>query len=111
MRYKFLAIVVVFLFFFVTAIPNIASESIERSNEVLESILVVSKRGIDSSKQSSSTIKLNQENLNNLNQEHIQETLNFIPGVQFQRGNGQEMLGAIRSPVFTGAGSLSLIHI
>ena len=105
MRYKFLAIVIVFLFFVLRATPIIASESIKGNDEILESVLVVTKRGIDSSEQSSSTIKLKQENLNNLNQEHIQETLNSIPGVHYQRGNGQEMLGAIRSPVFTGAGS------
>ncbi len=36
---------------------------------------------------------------------HIQETLLRIPGVNLQRGNGQEYLPAIRSPVLTGAGA------
>ena len=37
--------------------------------------------------------------------EQIQQLLNRLPGVQFQRNDGQEYLAAIRSPVLTGAGS------
>ncbi len=36
---------------------------------------------------------------------HIQELLIRVPGVNLQRGNGQEYLPAIRSPVLTGAGA------
>jgi outer membrane receptor protein involved in Fe transport len=36
---------------------------------------------------------------------HIGEVLNTVPGVVFNRGNGQESLIGIRSPVLTGAGS------
>jgi len=36
---------------------------------------------------------------------HIGEILNTVPGVVFNRGNGQESLMGIRSPVLTGAGS------
>ena len=36
---------------------------------------------------------------------HIGEVLNTVPGVVFNRGNGQESLMGIRSPVLTGAGS------
>ena len=36
---------------------------------------------------------------------HSSEVLNRLPGVMIQRGNGEESLTAIRSPVLTGAGS------
>ena len=36
---------------------------------------------------------------------HIEEALNQIAGAQLQRGNGQEYLPALRSPVFSGAGA------
>ena len=36
---------------------------------------------------------------------HINEILQRVPGVWISRGNGQEHLTAIRSPVLTGAGS------
>lgn len=36
---------------------------------------------------------------------HIQELLLRVPGVNLQRGNGQEYLPAIRSPILTGAGA------
>ena len=36
---------------------------------------------------------------------HVQELLLRVPGVNFHRGNGQEYLPAIRSPVLSGAGA------
>ena len=36
---------------------------------------------------------------------HIQQSLIRVPGVNLHRGNGQEYLSAIRSPVLTGAGA------
>jgi outer membrane receptor protein involved in Fe transport len=36
---------------------------------------------------------------------HYADLLNLVPGVQLQRGSGQEGLLAIRSPVLTGAGA------
>lgn len=37
--------------------------------------------------------------------QHIQESLSYIAGAGVQRGNGQEYLPALRSPVLTGAGA------
>jgi len=48
---------------------------------------------------------LNQEQLELDNPNHIQQSLNQLPGVNFQRGNGQESLPSIRSAVLTGAGA------
>jgi len=36
---------------------------------------------------------------------HITETMQRVPGAWISRGNGQESLPSLRSPVFTGAGS------
>ena len=43
--------------------------------------------------------------LDKISHTHINEALQRIPGVWISRGNGQEHLTAIRSPVLTGAGS------
>jgi outer membrane receptor protein involved in Fe transport len=42
---------------------------------------------------------------------HVGEVLNTVPGVVFNRGNGQESLMGIRSPVLTGAGSCGAFQI
>lgn len=53
----------------------------------------------------SSTGSLDKETLDNISHTHISEALHRIPGTWISRGNGQEHLTAIRSPVLTGAGS------
>ncbi len=41
---------------------------------------------------------------------HISQAAARLPGVWLSRGNGQELLAAVRSPVFTGAGSCGEIQ-
>ena len=48
---------------------------------------------------------ISEETLSLLSFQHIQESLNYIAGAGVQRGNGQEYLPALRSPVLTGAGA------
>jgi iron complex outermembrane receptor protein len=48
---------------------------------------------------------VNNEDLNTIQHVHINEALARVPGTWISRGNGQENLTAIRSPVLTGAGS------
>lgn len=48
---------------------------------------------------------LDQQRLSELAATHAQEALRQIPGVGYQRGNGQESLPSIRSAVLTGAGA------
>lgn len=50
-------------------------------------------------------VVLSSDQLERINHSHIQESLNRVPGVNLQRGSGQEYLPAIRSPVLTGAGA------
>ncbi len=46
-----------------------------------------------------------EEQLMNVNHEHVQQVLNQLAGINLQHGSGQEYLPAIRSPVLTGAGA------
>ncbi|WP_334013944.1 TonB-dependent receptor [Alteromonas sp. S167] len=48
---------------------------------------------------------INEDTLSFLSFQHIQESLNYVAGAGVQRGNGQEYLPALRSPVLTGAGA------
>jgi len=47
---------------------------------------------------------LDERTLNLVSHSHIQESLSRLAGVNLHRGNGQEYLPAVRSPVLTGAG-------
>ncbi|MDT0596220.1 TonB-dependent receptor [Glaciecola petra] len=46
-----------------------------------------------------------QSDIQDLSAQHINQVLANVPGTWISRGNGQEHLSAIRSPVLTGAGS------
>ena len=54
---------------------------------------------------------LNAEDLQTIAPVHIQQALSQVPGVSYQRGNGQESLPAIRSAVLTGAGACGNILV
>ena len=49
--------------------------------------------------------------LQSLSAVHIQQALSQVPGVNYQRGNGQESLPAIRSAVLTGAGACGSVLV
>ena len=46
-----------------------------------------------------------------INQQHINQAIVRVPGGWISRGNGQEHLTAIRSPVLTGAGGCGAFYI
>lgn len=52
-----------------------------------------------------SATRLSAEDIAQRGATHYADLLNLVPGVQLQRGSGQEGLLAIRSPVLTGAGA------
>ena len=54
---------------------------------------------------------INAKQLQLLAHTHISEALSQVPGVWLNRGNGQEHLTAIRSPVLTGAGSCGAFSV
>ncbi len=54
---------------------------------------------------------LSGEEIKSISPSHINESLMRIPGVWISRGNGQEHLTAIRSPVLTGAGGCGAFYM
>ncbi|MBW8190130.1 TonB-dependent receptor [Neiella marina] len=54
-------------------------------------------------------ISLSDDVLSQIKHQHIQQSLNRLPGVNLARGNGQEYLPSVRSPVLTGAGACGSI--
>lgn len=73
-------------------------------NTLLETVNVTAQRG-QPSQGASTTSVLSQDQLQLIDAVHINETLARVAGTWISRGNGQEHLTAIRSPVLTGAGS------
>lgn len=61
--------------------------------------------------ESSNVSVLNNADIKLINAVHINESLMRIPGVWISRGNGQEHLTAIRSPVLAGAGACGAFYM
>jgi len=76
------------------------------SADVEEIVVTARRRPSDAQSVGRSLSVLDIERLGGLpGQTHVQEALARVPGVNLQRGNGQEYLPALRSPVLTGAGA------
>ena len=76
------------------------------SADVEEIVVTARRRPSDAQSVARSLSVLDLERLGGLpGQTHVQEALTRVPGVNLQRGNGQEYLPALRSPVLTGAGA------
>ncbi|RLU03804.1 MAG: TonB-dependent receptor [Ketobacter sp.] len=93
----------------VVSMVTLPAQAVEPSKVVdnrLETITVTATR-IEApiGDQSSSLSVVAEEEIELVSAVHINELLNRVPGVWITRGNGQEHLTAIRSPVLTGAGS------
>ena len=72
----------------------------------LDEIIVVSSKSEQRLRTiSSNAAFLSEGQLQTIGHTHISEAMQRIPGTWISRGNGQEHLTAIRSPVLTGAGS------
>ena len=71
----------------------------------LEEIVVTATRNKQAVGSLSSNIStINSASIDSVNHTHINEVMQRIAGTWISRGNGQEHLTAIRSPVLTGAG-------
>jgi outer membrane receptor protein involved in Fe transport len=55
--------------------------------------------------------RVNEDALNLTAAVHINEIMQRVPGAWIARGNGQESLPSLRSPVFTGAGSCAAFYM
>jgi len=77
--------------------------SVADANSKLEEIVVTASRKDQTISEVGSNIAFISD-LETISQTHINEAMQRISGVWISRGNGQEHLTAIRSPVLTGAG-------
>ncbi|MGB2359096.1 MAG: TonB-dependent receptor [Porticoccaceae bacterium] len=69
-----------------------------------EIVTVATRAEADLAEVIGSVSLVDEETLQTVSHAHIQQTLSRVPGVNLHRGNGQEYLPALRSPVLTGAG-------
>lgn len=77
-----------------------------KSIESIERVVTTGSRIANSTSNSGYVVSsVSSDDISFVSPSHIQEVLNFIAGVGVQRGNGQEYLPALRSPVLTGAGA------
>lgn len=78
----------------------------QTASQDIETLVVSASKQLSSVGDATTNISvLNEAQIRAINPVHINESLKRIPGVWVSRGNGQEHLTAIRSPVLTGAGS------
>jgi outer membrane receptor protein involved in Fe transport len=90
----------------------IVSISGQTQEQAIEKITVTTSRSSNDVMDIGSNIGwLNDESLRLIEQQHINQALVRIPGGWISRGNGQEHLTAIRSPVLTGAGGCGAFFI
>lgn len=77
----------------------------------IESIVVTAERQETELRDIAASIySVDSDYLDTVKHVHVGEVLNSIPGVVFNRGNGQENLLGIRAPVLTGAGSCGSVQ-
>ena len=80
--------------------------SAQSSETIVETMVVTSARGAEDTKGWQASVSLvESEDSAKIFQVHIQESLARVPGMNIQRGEGQEYLPALRSPTFTGPGA------
>jgi len=78
----------------------------KESAATLEEVIVFSHRIPTSLADAPANLAaITEENIEATNAIHIHELISQVPGVNFQRGDGQESLPGIRSAVLTGAGA------
>ena len=100
---KLLAIFAIFgsLILFPTVIFSEESESAK-----IENIVVTGRRNQQPLDQLIGNVaQVSGEELERISHAHINQVASRMPGVWLSRGNGQEVLASVRSPIFTGAGS------
>jgi len=86
------------------AAPGIAAQ--------LETVVVTGSRAPQPVSELAASIRaVSSEELQLVRAVHISEALSRVPGTWISRGNGQEHLTAIRSPVFTGPGSCGAFYL
>jgi len=92
------------LFIFYSS-ASIAEQPDEKKKDDKTIVVISSRIASDADSHIGNVDKISAEEIKQVAHVHIQELLQRVPGVNLQRGNGQEYLPAIRSPVLTGAGA------
>ena len=89
-----------------TLVGSLLSIPVYATNDDMEVITVSASRSSTTILQSTAAVDvLSQNELQLTGHQHINQALAQVAGTWISRGNGQEHLTAIRSPVLTGAGS------
>jgi outer membrane receptor protein involved in Fe transport len=78
-------------------------KSINKDNDIL--VITASRQHTKHHQLIGNTSLIDGETISDINAQHLNQTLSYASGVWLSRGNGQESLLALRSPVLTGAGS------
>ncbi len=89
------------MIFAMVTCPFLAAADIRHLDEI---VVIATKTEQTIRETSRSITSIDEEMLARISATHINESLQRVPGVWISRGNGQEHLTAIRSPVLTGAG-------
>lgn len=85
---------------------SILPAAAQSNSDEMETLTVTASRSEQSLNASTASLSVvSEDDLLAISHIHISEALSRVPGVWVSRGNGQEHLTAIRSPVLTGAGS------
>jgi len=89
---------------------GISARAIANESRFLESVVSIGTRSqSDVANQAQAIDILSESELQEIALVHIQEAMLRVPGANLQRGNGQEYLPALRSPVLTGGGACGAI--
>lgn len=94
----------------IAAMPGVALPC-AAADPGLETVVVTGSRAPEAARDVAASIRvLDQQELRRVRALHIADSLARVPGTWITRGNGQEHLTAIRSPVFTGPGSCGAFY-
>ena len=92
--------------------PHSAAQTPPTTSADVETITITASRAPASTLSSSASIGVvDAEQLDIISHTHINEAMFQIPGTWISRGNGQEHLTAVRSPVLTGAGACGAFYM
>ncbi len=90
----------------------VACGPVRAADEISEEMTVTAHRyGVSSRELVGQVSQIREETIAVQGHTHIQELTVRVPGVWMSRGNGQELLAAVRSPIYTGAGSCGEVLI
>lgn len=85
---------------------NVNANTLNNENTDIETIVTTANRSAQSHiKLIGNTSVIAKDAIESINAEHLNQVLSLASGVWLSRGNGQESLLSIRSPVLTGSGS------